>query len=63
MASVLEDDQEGNVDQVPLPESDVLSQACVFASGRGADTNDKEYESIEEMWEGRVGGRKVVFES
>ena len=63
MTSVLEDDQEGNADRVPLPASDVLPQACVFASGRGADTNDKEYESIEECgrqsWRTESGIRKL----
>ena len=58
MTSVLQDDQEGNVDRVPLPASDVLPQARVFASGRGADTNDKEYESIEEMWEAELADGK-----
>ena len=43
---------------MPLPAPDVLPQACVFASGRGADTNDKEYESIERLWEAELADGK-----
>ena len=60
---MLEGDKKCNTNQVPLPESDVLFQACVFASGRGADTNDTEYESIEEIgrqsWRMESGIRKL----
>ncbi len=34
------------------------NQPQVFVSGKGADTNDKEYKSIEEMWESELADGK-----